>query len=289
MAFRTPRGYAVNRPPYQEISEGIRPEAGTVPMEAYTGLPPVRVDKLHDDPIVIDAGTIVGIATGGTAVGKIFPAHAVTGNIQMHFQSSDNTDWGLPAADVTTTAAAVTAGPVLPLGIVTNPVYSFFLQAQYQNYTRNVNVSLVTDYMIQVPVLTEDERLINAGDLVMVNDVALLGEYGRIGDIGTGTNQLGRFKKYDDTAANLKFVVGRCFQNIAFADGTAATGTILSADTTQSLTTAGAAEFKGLERVQTVDGLGNAGSGTAGTPSWLRGAVASSAGTYNALTILVRL
>lgn len=289
MSFRTPRGYAVNRPPYQEISEGIRPEAGTVPMEAYTGLPPVRVDKLHDDPIVLDAGTIVGMATGGTAIGKIFPAHAVTGQITMHFQSSDNTDWGLPAADVTTTAAAVTAGPVLPLGIVTMPVYSFFLQAQYENYTRNVNVPIVTDYMIQVPVLTEAERAINAGDLVMLNNVALLGEYGRIGDVASTANLLGRFKKWDGAADTMNLVVGRCYQNIAFADGTASAGTVLSADTTQSLTTAGSAEFKGLERVQTVDGLGNAGSGTSGTPSWLRSAKASSAGTYNALTILVRL
>jgi len=289
MAFRTPRGYAVNRPPYQEISEGIRPEAGTVPMEAYTGLAPVRVDKLHDDPIVLDAGTIVGIATGGTAAGKIFPAHAVTGNITMHFQTSDNTDWGLPAADVTTTAAAVTAGPVLPLGIVTMPVYSFFLQEQYTNYTRNVNVPIVTDYLIQIPVTTEEERLIAAGDLVQFNDVALLGEYGRLGSLADRANLLGRFKKWDGTAGTMNMVVGRCYQNIAFADGTASAGTVLYTDTTQSLTTAGASEFKGLERVQTVDGLGNAGSGTAGTPSWLRSAVASSAGTYNALTILVRL
>lgn len=289
MAFRTPRGYAVNRPPYQEIQEGVRPETSTVPMEAYTGLAPVRVDKLHDDPIVIDAGTIAGIATGGTAVGKIFPAHAVTGQITMHFQSSDATDWGMPAADVTTTAAAVTAGPVLPLGVVTMPVYSFFLQSQYQNYTRNVNVPLVTDYMIQIPAINDEERAIRAGDLVMINDVALLGEYGRFGDVASASNLLGRYKRWDGTAANMDKVIGRCFQNIAFADGTGSGGEILSADTTQSLTTAGAAEFKGLERVQTVDGLGNAGSGTAGTPSWLRSAVASTDGTYHALTILVRL
>jgi len=289
MAFRTPRGYAVNRPPYQEIQEGVRPEASAVPMEAYTGLAPVRVDKLHDDPIVIDAGTIVGIATGGTAVGKIFPAHAVTGNITMHFQSSDNTDWGLPAADVTATAAALTAGPVLPLGVVTQPVYSFFLQSQYENYTRNVNVPIVTDYMIQVPAVNADERTINAGDLVMCNDVALLGEYGRIGDLASTANLIGRFTKWDGTAASMSKVIGRCYQNIAFADGTGGAGTVLSADTTQSLTTAGAAEFKGLERVQTVDGLGNAGSGTAGTPSWLRSAQSDGDGTYYALTILVRL
>ena len=287
MAFRTPRGYEVARPPYQEIQEGVRPETSTVPMEAYTGLAPVRVDKLHDDPIVIDAGTIVGIATGGTASGKIFPAHAVTGQITMHFQASDATDWALPAADVTTTAAAVTAGPVLPLGVVTMPVYSFFLQAQYENYKRNENVPIVTDYMIQIPAVNDDERAIRAGDLVMINDVALLGEYGRIGDVASASNLLGRFQRWDGTAASMDKVIGRCYQNLNFSDG--ANSATLSADSTVALTTAGSAEFKGLERVQTVDGLGNAGSGTAGAPSWLRSAISDGSGNYYALTILVRL
>jgi hypothetical protein len=143
--------------------------------------------------------------------------------------------------------------------------------------------------MIQVPAVNAGERAINAGDLVMCNDVALLGEYGRMGDLADTANLIGRFTKWDGTAASMSKVIGRCYQNITFAAGTAVAGTVLSADSAVALTTAGSAEFKGLERVQTVDGLGNAGSGTAGTPSWLRSAQADGSGDYFALTILVRL
>ena len=40
MAYRIPRGHEVNRPPYQELSQGIRPEVSAVPQEAYADLPP---------------------------------------------------------------------------------------------------------------------------------------------------------------------------------------------------------------------------------------------------------
>ena len=50
-SFRTPRGYAVERPSYQELSEGVRLEASAVPTEAWSGLPPVRVDEVHHDPV----------------------------------------------------------------------------------------------------------------------------------------------------------------------------------------------------------------------------------------------
>ena len=74
MALRIPRGYDTNRPPYSEICEGQRPTVQNVPLEAWTGLPPVRIDEHHHDPIVLDAGTLVGVATGAGAAGKLFPA-----------------------------------------------------------------------------------------------------------------------------------------------------------------------------------------------------------------------
>lgn len=300
--FRIPRGYeATRRPGYQEISEGVRPEVSAVPLEAWTGLSPVRVDELHDDPIVIDAGTVIGIATGGLAVGKAFPAHniatgggldgtdatlgGVGNNLTFKFSSDDQTKWGI-ALNETQSVATVTAGPVKPLGVCYQPIYSFQLQNTFINYTRNVNVGFVTDYMIQVPVLTAEEGEINAGDLVMINNTAT--EYGRIADLSSPSQLMGRYKKWDGTASFLDLVVGKCINRVTFATGTAA-ATLASDIDNISLTTAGQAEFKDLDKVQTVPGLGLSGSGTKGVPAWLTKAVADGAGNYDFLTILVRL
>jgi hypothetical protein len=302
MAFRTPRGYDVNRPSYQELSQGIRPEASTVPMEAWTGLAPVRVDEIHHDPIVLDAGTCVGIATGGAAEGKLFPAHTQSGATAMTLvHHSDGATWGLPAANHVESAAYFTAGPVLPLGVVYQPIYSFMLQSQFTNYKRNENVGVVTDYLIQVPATTAEERAIMAGEMVMVSKTAV-----QQGAVAAGTARIGRYQRYQGDPAGAgvaatvgllksalfdsQFVVGRCFSALTFATGTASVNTVLSADYSNvSLTTAGAAEFKGLSKVQTVPGLGLGGSGTAGTPAWLRDAQSDSSGNYKALTILIRL
>jgi len=284
MAYRIPRGYAVNRPPYQEISEGIRPSASAVPMGAWTGLPPVRIDDITHDPIVIDAGTVVGIATGGFAVGKLFPAHQLTGATTITLEHhSDGATWGLPATDAAFTSNVLTGGPVLPLGVVFQPIYSFILQANFTNYTRNVNVGIVTDYMIQVPAKCAAEKNIRAGQMVMVHSTAQ-----NYGVIAAGTASMGGFQAWDGTAGTLNFVVGRCFSNLHFATGTA-TNTILSDDTAAALTTSGAAEYKDLARVNTVPGLGLAGSGTGGVPSWLMKAQSDASGYYYALTILIRL
>lgn len=294
MAFRTPRGYEVNRPSYQELSQGIRPEASTVPMAAFTGLQPVRVDELHHDPIVIDAGTIVGIATGGVADGKLFPAHTQSGNTALTLKAhSDGATWGLGTADYVDTASVLTAGAVKPLGVVYQPIYSFMLQEQFTNYKRNENVGIVTDYLIQVPAVNAEERDIDAGDLVMVSKTGV-----QQGQVAADTVAMGRYAKHatgDTSLAALQagqrelgFVVGRCFQKVLFATGTASTK--LSADLSNiSLTTAGKAEFKGLDKVQTVPGLGLGGSGTGGAPAWLRDAVSDGSGNYYALTMLIRL
>ena len=305
MAFRTPRGYAVNRVPYQELSEGVRPEARAVPTEAWTGLPPVRVDEHHHDPIVIDAGTIVGIASGGTASGAMFPAHAVTGSIHLASTSDDHTNWGLTDQG-TSTAVSLTNGPVAPLGIAYQPIYSFQLQNTFTNYKRNDNAGFVTDYLIQVPAITTREHDIQVGDLVAVTAAGGDGavpsalddsthvdaEYGRVGSLLTSAdNLIGRFQAYDpadDSGARMRFVVGRCLSVVSFASGSAST--LYSSDTSNvSLTTAGQSEFKGLDKVQTVPGLGVAGSGTKGVPGWLRAARSDAAGNYVFLNILVRL
>lgn len=303
MAFRTPRGYAVNRPPYQELSEGVRPEHRAVPAEAWTGLPPVRVDEVHHDPIVIDAGTIVGIASGGSASGKIFPAHAATGTIHLAFTSDDHTNWSLTDQGAQT-AEILTDGPVAPLGVCYQPIYSFMLQEVWTNYKRNDNVGFVTDYLIQVPAITTREHAIQYGDLVAVTSAggdgsvpfavgsdAVDAEYGRVGELTQVNELIGRFERYypeSDNGARMRFVIGRCVGVVQFATGTASTK--LADDYSNiSLTTQGTAEFKGLDKVQTVPGLSVAGSGTSGTPGWLRDARSDAAGNYVMLNILVRL
>lgn len=285
--FRTPRGYGVNVVQYRELMEGQRPESSAIPMEAWTGLPPVMIEEIHHDPVVIMPGTFVGIATGGTASGKIFPAHAQTGNMAGFFSSTDDT-WGLPTSNQTWAAATVTAGPVLPLGVVYQPIYSFNLQQQFINYKRNENMGILTDYLIQIPAITAAERLIQPGHMVMINTSAT--DYGRAASV-TLDNLMGRLQKWDDSASTLKYVVGRCYGKVKFAgSGTAVAGTKLSADTASwTLTTAGKAELKGLDKVQTVPGLGLAGSGTKGVPGWLMDARSDASGNYYLLNILVRL
>ena len=301
-SFRTPRGYAVERPSYQELSEGVRLEASAVPTEAWSGLPPVRVDEVHHDPIVLDAGTIVGLATGGLAVGKLFPAHGCTGNIHLASTSDDQTNWGITNQG-TQSAATLTAGDVLPLGIVYQPIYSFQLQNTFTNYKRNENVGILTNYLIQIPAITAKERSLRDGDMVMVSQIGgeaaaaitvdgetpVNAEYGRVGDLlSSASSLIGRYERYDNTAANLKFVVGRVVKAITFATGSASSK--LADDYSNiTLTTAGAAEWKDLDKVQTVPGLGLAGSGTSGTPGWLRDARSDVSGNYKLLNILVRL
>lgn len=286
--FRTPRGYGVNVVQYRELMEGQRPESSAIPMEAWTGLPPVMIDEIHHDPVVIMPGTFVGIATGGTASGKVFPAHAQTGNCTGRFGSTDDT-WGLATSDQTWAMGTITSGPVLPLGVAYQPIYSFNLQQQFINYKRNENMGILTDYLIQVPAITSEERLINVGEMVMINTSA--NEYGRPVLLTSINNTMGRLQKWDNSATTLKYVIGRCYGKVNFAgSGTAIAGTKLSADTASwTLTTAGKSELKGLDKVQTVPGLGLAGSGTKGVPAWLMDARSDASGNYYLLNILVRL
>jgi hypothetical protein len=235
---------------------------------------------------VFHPGTFVGIATGGSAQGKLFPAHAQTGALTLHF-TSDDSIWGLPTSDNTGTGNTLTGGPVLPLGVVYMPIYSFNLQNQFINYKRNENVGILTDYIIQIPAITADEKLIQPGQKVMVSTSAT--EYGRQAELSSINGLMGRLMPWDGSASTERFCIGRCFNKIAFADGSASAGTKLSADTTYTLTSAGRAEFKGLDKVQTVPGLGLAGSGTKGVPGWLTDARADSSGTFYLLNILVRI
>lgn len=298
MALRIPRGFGVNRPQYQEICEGVRPTAEAVQLKAWTGLPCVRLDDQHNDPIVIDAGTLIGIATGGVASGFVLPATFVTGNQLLYtLPHSESSTWSLP-----TTSGSITCGLVKPLGVAYQPIYSFYLETAFTNYKRVHSVGYVTDYVIQIPCITLDETNINPGDKVAVGTGQKTGTQDSNWTnalLFNGDNPAGRYRKFTLTsnAANELIgglgdtVVGRCLKRLHLGTTTdgSPTGLKLSAVTNFTLSAAAAAEFKSMDKVQTVPGLGLAGSGTNGVPSWLMGARANANGDFYALTLLIRL
>jgi hypothetical protein len=307
MSMRIPRGYGVHRTYYQEICEGVRPNAQALPLTAWTGLPCIEVDEYHNDPIVIPAGTIVGLSNSSSFRNIAFPATSSTVGITYTAYTSQDERWGLPASTIATHQAGNT---LKPIGVCYKPVYSHMLQTQFTNYKRSFDVGVVTDYVIQVPCVWSGEYAIEPGDLVTVTSGVSYGP-----SLNFHTCPAGRYAKFDATSAShthavvgiagltgtasaatvefaqSEFIIGRCLNVIEFGTTSSTAGTTLSASLaagTFTLSTAGANEWKGLDKVQTVPGLGLSGSGTKGVPGWLLGA-RSNVTTYRAMTILVRL
>lgn len=298
MAIRVPRGYARNRPYFREVCEGGRPNIGAQAKLPFTGLPHVRVDEVHHDPIVLDPGTIVGVITGnyigsGTLVPAMLNTGIVTGTAFGKLKiagSSEASTWGM----TTTTSGDILVGLVKPLGVVFAPVYSAYLTTAFTNYKRQHSVAFLTDYVIQIPATNDEEVLINAGDVVIVGSGA---HYG----IGWSTpysahKMAGRYAKYSTTppydVASAERIVGRCLKKTLLGVGgsSTSTGDLLN----DSLTDFTAApemglEFAGLDMVETLPGLGLSGSATKGIPAFLLGARCDAEKKYWALTILIRL
>ena len=300
MAIRVPRGYEVQRPYYNELCEGVRPVAGATAREAWTGLAHTRVDEYHNDPIVLEPGTLVGVATGTLAAGKVVPALMGTGiNFGGDLDQEGVTNvWGLPAG-----AATSALGAVKPVGVCYQPVYSFILNELYTNYKRNTAVGVVTDYVIQVPVTNVEEAAIVAGDAVMLGS----GTYHGIGvtsnEAWTSKKLAGRYARVADaptilnsaSAAEMNTVhertVGRCLKKIKLgnATGTSAGDKLVDSLTNFTISAEANTEFAQLNKVQTVPGLNLTGSGTKGIPGFYLGAAADSNGDFWALTLLIRL
>ena len=311
MAMRVSRGYERNRPNYQELCEGVRPVDTAAPREAYTGLPHVRIDEVHHDPIVLDPGTIVGRVswTGATsaAIGKVVPAYlpTATGTGTPSFYSGEqdasliiygsaeaNSNWGLPAG----ASGDLSLGCVKPIGVIYQPIYSFILNELYTNYKRDVNLGIVTDYVIMIPATNSEEAAIRDGDTVVLGSGL---HYGAGWANDYTYKKAGRYARYNESwAYPSERIVGRCLKKISLATTTTSTaGTKLNDDLANiTLTSEAQSEFRDLEKVQTVPGLGISGSGTMGIPAWLLDArlddgTNTAAGTkqYWALVILIRL
>ena len=310
MAIRIPRGYEVSRPYYNELCEGVRPVAGALAKEAWTGLAHTRVDEQHHDPIVLEPGTLVGIVTGGNAIaaGKIVPAVMGTGtnygaNGSLIQVGSSNV-WGLP-----TTSGDHAVGIVKPIGVVYQPIYSFILQSKYTNYTRNTAVGVVTDYVIQVPAVNSDEWAIESGDTIMLgagvrHGIGFMPPNPANASHAAGTHLAGRYaavKSYQATSVSAPAVnflddrvVGRCLRKVKLgtsSGGASDVGKVLADNlATFTIDSAFDSEMSYLSKIQTVPGLtGLTGTGTKGVPGYYLGAKADAAGVYWGLTLLIRL
>lgn len=297
MTFRQPRGYVRNIPAFREICEGVRPSVSDVPLTAYTGLPHVRVDEIHHDPIVLDPGTLVGTATGTYGAGTLFPCTFITGGagIPSGILAAGSTEgsntWGLPDS----TEVALACGIIKPLGVIFQPIYSFLLQTRYTNYKRVDNVGILTDYVISIPAINYEEAAIFAGDLVMAGSGC---KYGIGADTVTSATTAaaylaGRYARYNSSAyLAAERVVGRCLRKLLLGATTGTAGETLEtaiSNGTFTISSAAQTEFAQLAKVQTVPGLGLSGSGTSGIPAYLLKARCDAAKNFYALTLLIRL
>jgi len=299
MALRVPRGYGKTTVDFTEVCEGVRPNPQSVPLKAWTGLPAIYVDELRNDPVVIPAGTVIGIAQSGTCSGWVVPATRAAAVTPTAY-SNQNSYWGIQS-----TYTGGEWGNVKPIGICYKPIYSFNLQENFTNYKREYTVPFLTDYVIEIPATWSGEHYINAGDKVSVTTGAVYSSTNTVGQ-----TQAGRLERYEDTITGsftgaisgaaeawglMKLsenVIGTCLQTVTFGSGGASEGNTWLAQAkagNASLTTAGKSEYKNLDMVQTVPGLDNAGSGSYGVPTHLTNARADTQGLYKSLTILVRL
>jgi len=317
MAVRIARGYEAVHHPYQEKYEGTRPSIQG--LRAYKGLPVAFVDKQHeDDPVVILPGTFVGLLnTGAAAISTgdtwnnaeesaraLVPAHQVAYTLSY---SAYDTDFGTPHIDFTGTDTVTaregdstsTIGPVKPIGVVTAPIYSSALADKYSNYTRDLPPSILCgNYCVVIPAMTVNERAIEPGDRVMIDNTASA-QYDPRAVGSVAAHAAGRIMKADqglagtDTGSARDFIVGRCINKwIVATDSTAASEDQLSATYTAGRTLDSVNTNYGydtLNRVQTAPGLGLSGSGTQGVPAMFKHARADSAGNFYALEIRIDL
>jgi hypothetical protein len=306
----------------------MRPNSQAAPRLPFTGLAHVRIDEVHHDPIVIDAGTIIGIITGQTGLdlaghsqaaqqkafvaansGFFVPAMlgygtnirgnqtgvALSGTLNnqsvlINIGTTDaETTWGIAGASGT--AFNVNVGEVKPIGVVTQPVYSSYLPIAFTNYKRQHSVGFVTEYVIQIPATNDEEVAINSGDVVMLGS----GVHHGAGVTSPYNAQklAGRYAKFNPSV-NLaeERKIGRCLKKTFLGQGgsTVSEGALLSSSLSDFTASADLlAEFAGLERVQTVPGLTLSGSETKGVPTFLLGARADASKRFWALTILVRI
>lgn len=230
--YRIPRAYARRHPQYQELMEGQRPTVkGLV---ASTFLPITEIEPVHEDPIVIPAGTWVGIlgadatgsATNTGALGSITAyslAPACSTGYSVNYTTNDTTvgatfGVGNKVTNIDTNAAIVDGAEgesthklgddkgVRPLGIAFHDIYAGWMGTQYTNYDRQPNIGfLMSNQIVQVPCITAQEKAIEPGDLVMVDGYDNAEADGVLAWNGTGVGdrRVGRLVGWKDAVASL--------------------------------------------------------------------------------------
>lgn len=192
MALRQPKRYENLRPAYNELSEGQRPTFNRYPIIPYHRLPIFDMDNKQEWPIVLPAGTVIGLksdggATGpsgcsGTSDGSVVPAvtnfmaypgAGATSYVNVgSTHTSDETDFNMSIAGW--------QAPVYPIGVTFKPHYAFNPRSQDVNasinadartlYTNNKMehaISFVTEWVIEIPARTPFEHSIRPGDTVI--------------------------------------------------------------------------------------------------------------------------
>ena len=303
MAPRIPRGYAEYHKPVQEIMEGQRPSLAALGnLLPAPWLPVYRIDKVHDDALVIPAGTIVGrinatdhanayaAVTASLRTSFLVPANAGTGEYTVTYSQND-IDYLIPDADAYPTVVAATGASdlsieaVKPLGIATQDLYASHMSATWTNYERQHMVTFLSyGYVIMVPVMTASEASLQIGDLVQVEDQDDANSTWRPASY---LNSVGRYKLWE-SGDNPEFKVGRVLEKIALATQTSSVASqqLDAAIAASNVTTSTVHDFSGLGKVQTVPGLGLTGSGTLGIPASMMKAVPQSQ-IYSALLISI--
>jgi hypothetical protein len=347
--YRIPRGYARRHPSYQEVMEGERPTLKY--LKASPFLPVAEIEPRHDDPIVIPAGTFVGVisATGGSFVtgavvtgglgttatyslnhgsGYYALVPAASGPYKLTYTATDtDTTFYTPGTiNLDTNAVVASAGTstkfigivngglgatgqgVKPLGVAYQDIYASWLGDNYTNYDRQPNIGFLTsNKVIQIPAVTVNEQNIEPGDLVVVDgfetpNTNAWAPQSLVSNTTAVASSPGRLRKWSDiannatiSAANIarlhEYVVGRCLRKtlIAYTQGISIgtkLGYAISANQLTSLSQVGS-ESRNAGRVQTVPGLGLAGSGTLGVGGHLLTAKSDHQGAFWALEILV--
>lgn len=229
MTFRTPRGLRKVSYPVAQIFENS--QTPSYPITAAAFLPVWAIDRTRDDPVALPPGTWVGTlnerdhsAIDATFTKKGWMAPASQASYTITYGANDLEDAidegsGTPDIDedIDTIVAAAGASStsvaaVKPLGILGKPVYAGWLKTErWENYDPDLWQGWISkDIIIRIPAITTNERAIEAGDIIMVEDTS-----SSSWDPATNTNTPGRSKAWDaGNLSDVEYVVGRCVRKI---------------------------------------------------------------------------
>jgi len=249
-------------------------------------LPRIAEDASKQLPVTLYPGTIVGVLntrdhTQGSAAtftaekpGILVPASGV--GYKISYSALDynharyGTIWDLDTGIALASAKGLTTatlGAVIPLGLVQEPVFCEATQQNFKNFRFQSKINVLTrGRQFRVPCITDEEKLIFPGDLVMVSDTA-----GNHVPLTPRVSYPGRWKKFDPTNTlvdKVPYIVGQCVDrrriasNALASEGDEIATGLGAGDTLTNLNTD--QQYDTLGRIQTPPGLSLQGGGTQG-------------------------